>query len=374
MKAAVKRLLRDEDGRAMMLCLLVLVTGGLIVTPLLGLMTTGLAAGQVYEKKTHELYAADAGVEDAIWKIQRGDVPVCPGNPTWSYSISDVNGKSVEVTIEWVDGLTYRVESTATGDGSETEIEAYVAGTILYHDFSGITDHVITCQGEIELSPNTEVNPSEGEHAPVENYELDWPTPQELEGFYWEDVKDETPYGSGTIDLDGNNMELGPLYRDGTLEILNSSNTHATLTLTGTIYITGDTLIGKTGKDMTLYLNEHTIFVASDSSDPQKALWIGGKCTIIGPGAVTAVGDISFQPNVEVGMTDPIFVMSVVGTTNVQPGGDFYGSIAGSVEVDLQPGTSINYPEEGFGTLLNFPDSLEAGQLYSIASWEVNPQ
>ncbi len=80
MKIAVKRLVRDEKGRTMLLVLVLLVVGGLILTPLLGLMTTGLASGQVYETKTHELYAADAGVEDAIWEIQN-DVEELPGPP-----------------------------------------------------------------------------------------------------------------------------------------------------------------------------------------------------------------------------------------------------------------------------------------------------
>jgi len=167
-------------------------------------------------------------------------------------------------------------------------------------------------------------------------------------------------------------MDLGPLYRDGELDIVNSSNTPATLTLTGPIYITGDTLIGKTGKDFTLDLNGQTLFVASNSSDPQRALWIGGKCTIEGPGVIVAIGDIYFEPNIEAGMTDPIFIMSVSGQTLLQPGGDFYGSIAGSVEVDLQPGTSLNYPDdEGWYENLNFLVGIKE-LVYSIASWTVS--
>ena len=115
------------------------------------------------------------------------------------------------------------------------------------------------------------------------------------------------------------------------------------------------------------------MFVASDSADPEKALWIGGQCTIIGPGVIIAVGDVYFGPNIPVGMTDPIFIMSVSGETTLQPGGDFYGAIAGSVEVTLQPGTSLSYPEAGFGDDINFPGFGEPTQLvYSIYSWEVN--
>jgi len=376
----VKRLIREEKGQALVLVLILLLVSGLIIAPLLAYMGSGLIAGRVYEKRTAELYAADAGVEDAVWKIQHqaagvGNLTKC--YPSTNYTITNVNGKNVTVTITYLINepiyptYHYRVVSTATGDGSGTQIEAYVAS--VYGDYSGITNQVITSRGEIDGLKQSDVNPSQGEHAPAANYTGDWPTADELAQYYWRDVEEEDPYAFGTIDINGVSQELGPLYRDGELEILNSSNTPATLTLTGTIYITGDTLIGKNGKDFTLDLNGHTIFVESASANPQKALWIGGKCTIIGPGVIIAIGDIYFEPNIEAGMTEPIFVMSVEGTTTLMPGGDFYGAVAGSVEVDLQPGTSLNYPEEGFGDL-NFPGCSGAQLVYSIASWDISQQ
>jgi hypothetical protein len=193
--------------------------------------------------------------------------------------------------------------------------------------------------------------------------------------FYSEDVEDGTHYDSDTvIDIAGIDTELGHLYVEGELTIENSSNTPSTLTLTGTVYVTGDTLIGTTGKDFTLDLNDCTIFVASNSSDPKKALWIGGKCTVVGSGVIIAIGDMYFEPNTQAGVTDPIFVMSVLGTTQVQPGGDFFGAIAGSVEIELQPGTSINYPDaEGWSENLNFLIGVKK-LVYSIASWELSQQ
>ena len=374
MKTTMKRLIREEQGKVLILVLILLVVGGLVLAPVLGLMSTGLVAGQVYEKKTAELYAADAGVEDAIWKIQQG-IGLCVGTST-NYTISDVNGKSVGVTITYTyedeEGQAYLVESIATGDGSGTKIEAYVIGTSVYGDFSGITNNVITSLGEITLQPGAEVYPDEGEHAPQDYYTGAWPTVEDICAWYFEDVEDEEPYDSDTIDLYGVSDEKGPLYRDGELEITNSINPPATLTLTGTLYITGDTLINPT-KEMTLDLNEHTIFVASNSSDPQKALEIGGKVTIVGPGAIIAIGDIYFAPDGDVGGNgEPVFVFSVSGETLLQPGGDFYGSVAGSIEVTLQPGTSLNFPETGFG-VINFPGCTAGRFIYTIATWEVGP-
>jgi len=360
----------------MVLALIMLLVSLLIATPLLSYMGTGLMSAQVYERRVAELYAADAGVEDAMWNIQHEVDEVMNLNacyPDWSYNMSDVNGKSMEVTITWVNNMTYRVVSTATGDDSGTEIEAYVVAESKFGDYTGILNNVLTSQGEIEIGPGSNITPSEGEHSPAEYYPGDWPPKEELVEFYLEQVEGLEPYGSDTIDINGVDQAIGPFYRDGELEIVNTDNTEATLTLTGTVYITGDTLIGKTGKDFTLDLNNQTIFVESDSADPQKALWIGGQCSIEGFGIIIAIGDIYFEPNIEAGASDPIFIMSTDGTTTLNPGGDFYGSIAGSVEVDLQPGTSLNYPEEDewFGDL-NFLIGVQQ-LIYSLSSWEVHP-
>jgi len=377
MKIAVKRLIRGEKGAALILALLLLLIGGLIAAPLLAYMGTGLIAGGVYEKKTAELYAADAGVEDAVWNIQHDTDKVNGLTQCYqstNYTIPNVNDKSVDVTITLVSNVTftYRVVSIATGNGSDTEIEAYVIGESKYGDYWGILDNVLTSLGEINLKTG-DVTPSEGDHSPLEYYEGGWPEIWELEDFYGQQVEVEDAYPFDTIDLNGVDMDLGPLYSDieDLFTITNSKDSLTILTLTGTIYITCDTLIGKTGKDFTLDLNNHTIFVASNSSDPKTALWLGGKCNIEGPGCIVAIGDIYFEPNIEAGMTEPIFIMSVMGDTFLQPGGDFYGSIAGNVEVQLQPGTSVNYPEEeAWYDDYNF--LIGAQQLiYSIYSWEI---
>jgi hypothetical protein len=377
---SVKRLIRDEKGQAMAMVLFLILVGGLIVGSLLSYVGTGLFNGRVYERRTAELYAADAGVEDAVWKIQHGEVALCPGDPTHSYDIADVNGKSVEVTITSVYGvgnvtLTYHVISTATGNSSATQVDAYIAGETKYGDYSGITENVITSQNEIIIKPGSNVSPPAGEeHGPAANYTGDWPPPEVLCDWYFEDVKDETPYGSATLDVKNYSATgIGPFYRNGMLTIKNTGTAGLTLQLNGTVYITGDTLIGTTDKDFTLDLNGYTIFVASNSTkayNGKYALEIGGKCTMVGEGAIIAIGDIYFAPKTESGVTDPVFIMSIVGKSLVQPNGDFYGSIAGSVEVDLWPGTSVNYPAEGFG-LLNFPGCTAGRYIYGIATWEV---
>jgi hypothetical protein len=115
-KRALNKLIRDEKGQALILVLVLMVLGGIILAPMLAYMSTGLKLGkEVYEERMYGQYAADSGVEDALYKI-RVDDPSLP--PEWegvwtgdayttpfTYSMpSQVNGNNVDVTIQpsWV--------------------------------------------------------------------------------------------------------------------------------------------------------------------------------------------------------------------------------------------------------------------------------
>jgi len=96
----LKEINKKESGQAFILVLILLLVGGLIIVPLLGFMSTGLIAGQMHEEKMNEVFAADAGIEDTIWKI-RNDVSL-PANvgDTVTYSINSINSiNAVNVTI-----------------------------------------------------------------------------------------------------------------------------------------------------------------------------------------------------------------------------------------------------------------------------------
>jgi len=111
-KMALNKPIRDERGQALVLTIILLLLGSLIIAPLLGFMSTGLIVGQVFEKKTEGLYAADAGVEDAIWKIMN-DPPA-----SYPYSYPDpltVNGMSVNITIDAV--TTFYTLDVGSGQG-----------------------------------------------------------------------------------------------------------------------------------------------------------------------------------------------------------------------------------------------------------------
>jgi hypothetical protein len=105
---------REETGQAFILVLILLLVGGLIIAPLLAFMGTGLQSGQVYEQKTSELYAADAGIEDGIWQVQYDELQslssptaysVYDYSTVWDFQLDEpVNEENVAGTIKnvWI--------------------------------------------------------------------------------------------------------------------------------------------------------------------------------------------------------------------------------------------------------------------------------
>jgi len=87
---------QGESGLALPMVLVMMVLGSLVIVPTLNYVTTSLKAGEMVEEKVEGLYAADAGIEDALWRI-KNDKPV---SFPYSYQLTDVNGMSVSVVID----------------------------------------------------------------------------------------------------------------------------------------------------------------------------------------------------------------------------------------------------------------------------------
>jgi Flp pilus assembly pilin Flp len=421
MKIAMKRLIRDEKGAAMVLAVILLLVGGLIAAPLLAHMGTGVIAGEVYERRTAELYAADAGVEYAIWRIQSNNLTFDEDNHAYLGPLP-VNGRSVQVEIYREDldptcgeELRYQILSTAvtddgggTADISGTAIESYVSAS--YMDFSSMLDNAIVSDNSIIIHNNVDItgNVTSGgsvttpggdledvDGTVTEDADLNWPSSAALSAYYLNQVEGGVSYyGDTLIDLEGNSCPLGPIYVEGKLDITSSDqHQEVTLTLSDTIYITGDTQVyGPTNDEpskLTIDLNGQTIFVASPSSksrtppDAKPALSIE-KCNIIGSGCIIAVGDVYFAPKGEVGgENDFVLVMSIEGTTTLQPSGTFYGCIAGNLCVDVSSGLDATINNSGLaeGPDLNFPvgvgddpNELPTVTGVSVESWEISQQ
>jgi len=388
MKGVMKKLVRNEKGAALILALILLLIGGLISAALLNHMGSGILAGEVHERRTAELYAADAGVEDAIWKIQHGETPVCSANPEkWSYNIT------VTVYIEYDVGTgMYKITSVAINDfdagggvaaiDSATTVESYVSFS--YMDFSSLLDHAIVSFDTIDIQPNNYIDgdvwlPDEedlnnkgeitGEVKDNDDLSITWPTAEQLSAYYYDDV--EGTYDPGpSIDVTYTNT-IGPCYREGSLTVDNTGDP-ATLVLEGTVYVTGDLEFRQSGAshNYTVDLNGHTIFAEGSIDFPSNVVGISG------PGCILAVGDINFQPSIA--GNDFVLVLSITGIVEFHPSGDFTGCVAGNVHVDLLPNSEIYWiSPEGKG--LDFPGA-DGGEeppsidVMSIESWEIIQQ
>lgn len=114
MKTTLYKMIRNEYGGAMIWALLLVSVGSLTLPPLLSLATNGLNASQMYEEKTNQAYAADAGVGDGLWEIRYGNLEELFTIPEydpydygmeWTYELSEqahghkINGYDVDVTI-----------------------------------------------------------------------------------------------------------------------------------------------------------------------------------------------------------------------------------------------------------------------------------
>ena len=382
MRNILSNFLKNQSGQTALVNMLILVcVGGVVITPLLGFMAMGLKSGQMHEELTEQLYAADSGVEDALFWIPELE----SGNSTgpwnwqvdhWTRDTYEMNDGYVDSTVEQVDTQTYKITSTAsTDDTGNTTIQSYV--TTLRMDFSELLQNAISSSSNVTIKPNVNVTGDVTANGTVdnkgavngtitENATLDWPGDEDMSAFYWEDVEALEPFPYGAIDVkDTHSIE--PLYREGNLYIDNTGPLGAVLTLTGTVYVTGDLIFQEPGEshDYAVDLNGQTIYCEGSIS-------VSDKCSIAGSGCIIAVGDLYFAPKGDVGSEDDfVLLMSIEGTTTLQPSGAFYGSVAGDVCVQVKSGQNAALCwTDPSDKDLNFPEGNVITAL-SILSWEI---
>ena len=351
-----RRFRKGEEGMALIYVTLVLVMTMIIIPPLLGFIGGAGRSAQIREDRMLQVYAADAGIEDGYYRIigNSTQLPQDPEDPPFAGNIPDINGYDVDIEVYREAGNVFKIVSTAEDEfGGNVIIESWAAAL----DYSYLLDNALSSYGDLTLRPGVEVYGNVTYNGEIDNkgevYGNEtmgvpgWPTAQELKDEYWGQVQSQPLYGSSVIDVVCD-METGlPIKREGSLDIYSSNTTIPTLTITDTVYVTGDLLIGKAGKDFMLDLNGQTIFSEAEID-------IGKWCTITGSGCIIAVGDVRFSPQVISGEDDFVFVMSVCGYLLALPQGEFYGSMAGNIEIDYQPGSTITWrPYDHLD--LNFP-------------------
>lgn len=391
MKRVLNKFRGGEKGQALMLVLILMLLGGLIIAPVLAYVGTGLKVGkEVHEERMAELYAADAGVEDASWQIIAG-APEVPeqGDPSWDYDI-DMNDKDVDITIDYIEGgesiyeLTYKITSTGTSDdGSSTTIESYVE---LVAAFRYLFDNAITSPGDVILKPGTTItgkvqyngnlDDSDGK-ATITGEIIDdpiriWPEAESLIAFYSNEdhLGGASPVPDGyQINVTGctkdNPYPIPALYAQGSVTIKGNGWAE----LTGTVYVTTDlTVMPNCG----VILNGEAMFAEGD-------IWWKPGSMLSGSGCIVAVRDLKFQPNMESKEGDYVFLLSVEGNGILKPNGDFYGSTAGNMMVEVQSNFVFEWvpydPDNlDFPMWAPPPSDGSGGNELLIHTWEISLQ
>jgi hypothetical protein len=381
------KLVKGESGQVLPLVLILLVLGSTIMVGTLTYASTSLKTGSVTEDRSKQLYAADAGIRYALWHLindfnnmlfdhsppSAGDSLISP------YSIT-VNDKATIVNVECVRNENFsrifKITSTASGSDSQTTIESYVAKV------SGLWENAATSGVNVDIlwGGDTTI-----EGPVIYPYDTSmWPfAAGDLRTLYQGQAGSPNSATVWDVSQPGKDI-IGPLYStplSGTLDILNTSTT---LTPTvflgngapppgganGTVFVNGNLTIGKSGsKPFTLDLNSNTIYITGD-------LLIDASCSLVGPGCIVAEGQIHFFPNLSTASADDfLFLMSLSNVSysvEFKPNGTFYGSIAGVLDISLQPGNGLIHtdpPIDGLNFLLD--DSNLPG-VWPIRTWQIN--
>ena len=387
----LKKVVSDESGRILGWTLVMLGIGALLIPALLTHVSANLTTTRAIEESLKEQYAADAGVEYALLLMSEGEYEL--GEPF--NTPTSVNNLPVSVMITVAAEDVYQIVSEAGGTGIESNV------TTNYSNLSWLLDNAITSKGDVTIQPGSiitgDVQYVDSFTCPPDPPDLceekvikggfsaeqdssilaDWPSVSDLSDFYFMDVQDLEPSNyddDSPIDVasgtEANPYPIGPLYYVGDplhpLEIKSTLNEpqapNAIAVLSGTVYVAvGDLDIGG-AKDFTLDLNGQTIYVKG-------GIDVEGSCTIRGSGCIIAEGNIFFEPNSVLSSEDEFaLVMSVNGTSKINPSSDFFGAVVGDAWVNLQPGNALEWTNP-YDKGLNFPNGTKgflAFQTYRI--------
>ena len=376
---------KAESGQVLIFVVLALALSLIILPPLLSFGFGANRSSQIRQERMKQLYAADAGIQDAYMKIK-----TIGGNYTADYIIGAVNGYDVHVVVANPGFETYDVTSTA----STPPTAGITRSDLIVTSHTGLTDYAeylssaLISRGNIGIQPGSVVNGNVTLNGTLDNKGTincgggltnnqcvksnapAWPTHDELWDWYSGNVSGH-PYGNNTfpasgdptvVPSNGQVTVLAPCEytpADGTLNIDGPpvGQAYGNFTLNGTLYVHGGLTFskkkdGSIPANINVYLNGHTLYSTGD-------LIIKDPVTLYGPGSVIAEGAITFYPKITPGDTSFIFVLSVNGSVDVQPSGNFYGTLAGVSSIGLAPGNTITWtapPADSQGNpLLDFP-------------------
>ena len=98
------KLNKDDSGYALIFVLIIMIAAGLMLVPLMLVMTGGLTSSQFHTGRMHRFYAADAGIDLGVYDVIHDvDLPVLIGTETNFVLGEVINGCGVYVTIHKVE-------------------------------------------------------------------------------------------------------------------------------------------------------------------------------------------------------------------------------------------------------------------------------
>ena len=93
MRRILPKIIRSEKGQVLPIVLALLALGGLTIAMSLNYVSTGLNSGRIIDEKVKGNYAAEAGIEDALWSLKMG-------NPPPQQLQETINGMEVSIESE----------------------------------------------------------------------------------------------------------------------------------------------------------------------------------------------------------------------------------------------------------------------------------
>ncbi len=413
MKTRIREVIKDEGGAALALTIVLLLIGGLVIAPVLGHMGTGIRAGEVHDDKMGQLYAADAGVEDAMWRmVTQLDVPSlskCEENG-WAYQVDpfELNGKTVQVDMQFVTRaednnkgifkITSRVFPLDVDFAQDPEplttIVSYVeARESTPLDFSDLLKYAVASggtvniegggpatsqiHGDVHLPDKSHLSGADKVNGEIydevnDDVVVAWPTADQLKAYYWDDVKhlELQAYPDGTvIDVSGTTEDepyvMEASYAEGSLTIQGDGY----IEFAGTIYVKGNLSVSAN-----LILNDQTLFSEGEID-------VRPHTSMYGSGCVIAVLKVYLLPGVHTKPDDYVLVLSIENEAKLLPtvppgqGDGFYGTVAGKTNAQTQPWVVATWVDREQN--LRFPTGSDQGEAswksFGVTSYNINP-
>ena len=377
---------RHEKGYVLVIALVIMVIGALLIGTMLSYLDTSMTLATKSEETSHTYYAADAGLEDALWNIQYNEAFTLPeeGQPEEWQIPGQINGKTIDVTVSKEPGegdWTYRITSTATGDDGSGTVESYVylSTTTIEHTsiepllafdyaiFSGEEDlemtgstqvksypvpnggniyanGSITLKGSVKVYGDAKATDSietvgsaeiYGNETQYLNPPLECPSDDEIQAMA-DQYKSEAEAG-GIHDDDytiagSGSYALGPIHITGDLRISGSG----VIQLQGTVYVDGN--IDKSGSfeidgPGTLLAEGRIDITGSGLLQPENLPLIMSLSTEMGsPGAIKCTGSTDISA----------VLYAPYGRVKLSGSADIYGSVVGA-EIIITGSRTITY-------------------------------